>query len=147
VIRAASLVDLEATMTTRFMLLLATILLTAGCSTFNKAASYIPSFWDDNQSAAIIDVRQSIKNLDCEKPHLDQAYAIQQQIQWFRLYSESKGARQKDVLDLTEPLHQTAEDFYNRSKEQQGSVYYCEAKKSVLDIQASKAAEAVMRRF
>lgn len=119
----------------------------SGCASVQKASSYIPSFWDDNQSAAIIDVRQSIELLDCAKEHLPQVELIKNKIQWFDLYSESKGSRQQDVRKLVDPLYQTVNDFYSRSKDKPGSAFYCETKKTIMQTQSAKAAEAVMRRF
>ena len=115
-----------------------------GCANMYK---YIPSFWDDNQSAKIIDVRQKIHNIDCTKAQAPQATAIVQDIQWFRLYSESKGSLQQDVLKLVEPMEQTAQDWAKRSATQEGSKTYCEIKKKVLVGQIDRAAGSVLGRW
>lgn len=141
------LVDLEAITMNKIAVVLVLCMFLAGCSSLQKATSAIPSFWDDNQSAAVIDIRQSIELLDCDKNHAKQVEQIDLRIQWFELYSESKGSRQKDVLKLIAPLKLTTQDFLARSRKEQGSVYYCESKKSILKVQSEKAAEAVMRRF
>jgi hypothetical protein len=107
----------------------------------------IPSFWDDNQSARIVDVRQSVEQLDCAQPHAPQVKVIKDNIEWFEMYSESKGARQKDVIALVAPMKETVDDFYKRSVEKEGSKAYCEAKKRVMKTQASTAAEAILGRF
>lgn len=112
-----------------------------------QGCAMIPSFWDDNQSAKIVDVRQSVEQLDCTQPHAAQVKAIKNNIEWFELYSESKGARQKDVLALVAPMKETVDDFYKRSTEKEGSKAYCEAKKRVMKTQANTAAEAVLGRF
>ena len=122
-------------------------LLLPSCATIQSIGSHVPSFWDDNQSAAIIDVRQSIYNLDCEEAQAPQAEKILERIVWFELYSQSKGARQKDVLELIKPLKDSTADFVTRTQRGKTSVYYCESKKSILEIQAGKAAQATMRRF
>ena len=112
-----------------------------------SCAGVIPSFSDSNQSAAIIDLRQSIVNLDCKQPHLPQIIEIKKDIQWFKLYSEAK-PRQTDVLRLVEPIDQTTNDFFNRTVEKgDGSAFYCNTKKKILDEQSLRAAEAVLRRF
>lgn len=116
----------------------------SGCSTVQN---WIPSFWDDNQSAKIVDVRLKAERLDCEKEHLPQISAIRDDIQWFKLYSESKGFLQKDVIRLTAPMQETVEDFYKRSKETQGSKIYCEMKKKILVDQSRKAASAILGRW
>ncbi len=115
-----------------------------GCAAIT---SNIPSFWDDNQSAKIIDVRQSIAQLDCKQPHAPQVKRIADNIQWFDLYSESKGLRQTDVRKLIAPMKETVDDFYKRSVEKEGSAAYCEAKKKIMSAQAEKAASAVLSRF
>lgn len=116
----------------------------SGCSTVK---SWIPSFWDDNQSSKIIDVRQLIHNIDCDKSQLEQASLIQTDIQWFILYSESKGWRQQDVLKILAPMKETVDDWANRSKQKQGSKTYCELKKKTLKLQADKAATSILGRF
>jgi flagellar basal body L-ring protein FlgH len=127
--------------------ILLTLLLTAtltGCSTIQ---GWIPSFWDDNQSARIVDIRQKINNIECAKPHLEQAQGILKDIQWFELYSQSKGIRQNDVVRIVEPMKETAVEWAKRSSTQEGSKVYCELKKKMLVQQSSRAAEAILGRF
>lgn len=125
------------------MKILLTIVLAFGIT----GCAMIPSFWDDNQSARIVDVRQSVDQLDCSKVHAPQVKTIKNNIEWFELYSESKGARQQDVIALVAPMKETVDDFYERSTEKEGSKAYCEAKKRVMKTQAKTAAEAVLGRF
>jgi hypothetical protein len=113
----------------------------------NACAGFMPSFWDDNQSKKIIDVRQTVAHLDCAQPHLPQAQKIQHQLEWFQLYSESKGYLQQDVLILIKPMQETVNDFVKRSKTSQGSVAYCELKKKLLINQSATAAKAVLGRY
>jgi hypothetical protein len=126
-----------------FTTIMATLLLTACVS----IPIEIPSFWDDNQSAAIVSVRQAIENINCAEPHAPQAQAVQQKLRWFELYSDSKGSRQQDVLRLIGPMKDTIDDFARRSAEKQGSKTYCELKKSAMVNQASTVARAVLGRF
>lgn len=109
--------------------------------------SVIPSFWDDNQAVAVIDARQAVEQLDCSKPHAPQVKVIKDRLEWFDLYSESKGMMQNDVRALIAPMRETVDDFYKRSVEKEGSEAYCNAKKKVMKVQASKAAEGVLGRF
>lgn len=115
-----------------------------GCATVQ---SWIPSFWDDNQSRAIVDVRQSVAQLDCNTEHAPQVKRIKDQLEWFDLYSESKGARQQDVRKLIGPMKETVDDFYKRSIDKQGTKTYCEIKKKIMISQSEKAASAVLGRF
>jgi hypothetical protein len=115
-----------------------------GCSTI---VGFIPSFWDDNQSRSIVDVRLSIDSIDCSKPQLPQAEGIASQLKWFELYSESKGRRQQDVLRIVAPMQESVADWVKRSQEGAGSVGYCTIKKKLLQSQAKTAASAVLGRF
>lgn len=123
-------------------LALVSVIFVTGCANTYK---YIPSFWDDNQSAKIIDVRQRTHNIDCQQPQAPQARALVQDLQWFRLYSDSKGRLQQDVIELIEPMQQTAEDWAKRADG--GSAAYCEIKKKILITQADKVARAVLGRW
>jgi hypothetical protein len=115
-----------------------------GCATVQ---SWIPSFWDDNQSRAIVDVRQSVAQLDCNIDHAPQVKRIKDHLEWFDLYSESKGARQQDVRKLIGPMKETVDDFYKRSIDKQGTKAYCEIKKKIMILQSEKSASAVLGRF
>ena len=123
---------------------LSLVVLLTGCA---SVKSWVPSFSDPNQSARIIDVRQSVAHLDCKQPHAPQVKRIKDNLEWFDLYSNSKGWRQNDVLKLIKPMQETVDDVYKRSTEKQGSETYCEIKKKVMATQADKAASAVLGRF
>ena len=124
-------------------IILAVVVL-SGCA---QIKTWVPSFWDDNQSRSIVDVQQSIHQLDCDQPHLAQAARIRSNLEWFRLYSVSKGWRQGDVMRLTDPMWLTVDDFYSRSKVTQGSKAYCTIKRQLLIQQSDRAASAVLGRF
>lgn len=109
--------------------------------------SFVPSPWDDNQSLAIIDARQAVEQLDCTQPQAPQAKNIKDRLDWFDLYSESKGVLQNDVRALIKPMQETVNDFYNRSVEKDGSKGYCESKKKIMQAQASKVAKSVLGRW
>lgn len=117
------------------------VLMLSGCSTLTN---WIPSFWDDNQSASIINVRQKVEQIDCSKEQLSQIQSVAREIRWFQLYSESKGTLQKDVLRLVEPMKGTADDWVKRGE---GSKTYCELKKKILVDQSTKAASAILGRY
>ncbi len=119
--------------------------LLSGCAIGN----YIPSFWDDNQSQKIIDLRLNIERMDCKAQQLPQVSRIRDDILWFRLYSESKGSRQQDVVKLVTPMGETAEDWYKRVSAEgyKDNPIYCELKKKVMTEQAARASKAVLGRF
>jgi len=124
-------------------LILATVTLT-GCSAI---LSKIPSFWDDNQSARIIDVRLRAESLNCSEPQLAQIQSIARDLRWFELYSQSKGQRQTDVIKLIKPMQETVQEWEQRSVKQEGSKFYCETKKKIVIEQSKRAAEATLGRF
>ena len=123
------------------------ILSLAGLSGCSTVVGWVPSFWDDNQSAKIIDVRQKVENIDCKVPQLEQATTILNDIQWFELYSKSKGTRQNDVLRIVAPMKETTADWAKRSAEKEGSEAYCNLKKRALKLQAERAASAILGRY
>ena len=119
-------------------------LVLSGCATVE---SWLPSFWDDNQSARITDVRQRIESVDCRGDQAAQARAILGDLQWFELYSQSKGQSQRSVIKLVEPIKATAQDWLTRTKEGHASEQYCVIKQRILAQQAARAAESIMGRW
>ena len=129
------------------LVLIGLVALLPGCATFSfqSIKDQIPSFWDDNQSRSVIDIRQSVEKLNCKEAHAAQVKVIKDNIQWFVLYSESKGT--KDVITLVKPMESTVDDFYKRSLEKQGTEIYCDIKKKILITQSSAVAKTVIGRF
>ena len=118
----------------------------SGCASIQ---GLIPSFWDDNQSARIISVRLDVERVDCKTAQLPQVTKIRDDLAWFRLYSESKGSRQADVIALTKPMSETVEDWHKRVSLEghKDNPIYCDLKKRVLQEQSTRAAKAVLGRF
>jgi len=114
-----------------------------GCASIT---SVIPSFWDDNQSARIVDVQLAVERVDCANA-LPGVSRVRDDIEWFKLYSVSKGSLQKDVLAVIQPMQETAEDWYKRTQGGTASKTYCELKKSVMQQQSARAASAVLGRW
>lgn len=114
-----------------------------GCASIS---SVVPSFWDDNQSARIIDVRLAVERVDCANA-LPGVTRVRDDLEWFRLYSVSKGVLQKDVLAVITPMQETAEDWYKRTVGGTSSKVYCELKKSVMQQQSARAASSVLGRW
>ena len=115
-----------------------------GCA---AVKSWIPSFWDDNQSARIADVRLGIDRLNCAGDQLAQITRIRDDLRWFELYSTSKGSLQKDVIALIAPMQATVEDMHARNSKGQGSVIYCELKRTIMQQQAQRAAAGILGRW
>ena len=122
------------------------IALLQGCA---GLTGLIPSFWDDNQSHRIINVRLDIERVDCKTAQLPQVAKIRDDLAWFKLYSESKGGRQADVILLTKPMTETVEDWHKRASTEghKDNPIYCDLKKRVLTEQSARAAKAILGRF
>ena len=130
----------------KFLLIALTSIMLTGCAAIEQR---LPSFWDDNQSAKIIDIRLRAHNIQCDTVEIQKTHAdgLVKDIQWFLLYSESKGALQKDVIRLVEPMQQTVGDWAKRTATGEASRGYCEIKKKVIIVQADKAANSVLWRY
>ena len=129
----------------RKILIALTFLSLSGCSSL---MGYVPSFWDDNQSSKIIDVRLAVERIDCTSDHVQQQVgAVRDNLLWFELYSESKGRRQADVIALVHPMRETVEDMYKRYQNGGASKAYCEIKLRIMRTQGQRASEAVLGRF
>ena len=126
-----------------FFTLAISVMLT-GCAT---VSTWIPSFWDDNQSARIVDVRLGIDRLNCAGDQLAQITRIRDDLRWFELYSISKGSVQQDVIKLIAPMQATVEDMYTRSIKAPTSVTYCELKRTIMQQQAQRAAAGILGRW
>tara|TARA_R110000782_G_scaffold222009_2_gene309104 strand:- start:514 stop:891 length:378 start_codon:yes stop_codon:yes gene_type:complete len=121
-------------------LLLSAILL-SGCSA-------IPSFYDDNESKATIDVQYHVNQISCEEDYLgDLDYLgdiirIKQRVDWLKLYALGKGS--KDVHSMVELMSETVDGFYKKGIVSKG---YCSIKKKLLIKQSGDITAAIMGRF
>ena len=125
------------------IILTLTLLLT-GCA---SVQSWIPSFWDANQSSRITDVQLAVDRLDCAEDQLPQVSRIRDDLRWFELYSRSKGAVQQDVIKLIVPMQESVEEWHKRAHEGRGSKAYCELKRRVMQQQAQRAADGIQGRW
>ena len=112
-----------------------------GCASIK---SWIPSFWDDNQSAYITEARLSVERVNCALPQLPQVLTLSEDLRRFQLYSEAKGALQQDVLRVIEPMQTTVREWRDRGE---GSRVYCEIKKKLLAQQGERAAKVILGRW
>lgn len=113
----------------------------SGCAT---VSNWIPSFWDDNQSAYIIEVQMSVDMLDCAGAQQPQVMLLSQNLRRFELYSVAKGTLQRDVLRVIEPMQSTTKEWRDRGE---GSKTYCEIKKKLLAQQGQRAAKVILGRY
>lgn len=131
----------------RIILTLAFTLSITGCSTINGIVGLVPSFWDPNQAARITDVRMAVQRIDCAVPHKAQIQTAIDHVIWFQLYSESSGRRHQDVIKITDPLKITLEEWVKKADTPDSNAIYCRHKRGVAQLQAKRAAEAILGRF
>jgi hypothetical protein len=112
-----------------------------GCASLQN---WIPSFWDDNQSHYITEVRLSVARLDCGHAQVPQVSRLSEDLMRFQLYSEAKGTLQKDVLRVIEPMQSTVKEWQQRGE---GSRTYCELKKKLLTQQGERASKVILGRW
>lgn len=113
----------------------------SGCATVQ---SWIPSFWDDNQSDYIISVRLDVERINCAEPQTAQVERLREALRRFELYSQAKGTLQKDVLRVIEPMQSTVKEWQQRGE---GSKTYCELKKKLLTQQGERASKVILGRW
>lgn len=125
----------------KLLLILSVVSLT-GCA---GIMDMIPSRWDANQAKVVTDLRQSATNFDCKGDQRAQLANITRQVQWFELYSESKGT--KDVAKLGDTIKTTVKEFDERLDKGPVSPIYCDLKKKLFVQQTDIMARAVQGRF
>ena len=129
------------------MRIIIALILAVGLTGCASIQSWIPSFWDANQSSRITDVQLAVDRLDCAGDQLSQVRGIRDDLRWFELYSRSKGTVQQDVIKLIAPMQDTVEDMYKRNSEGRGSKAYCELKRRIMQQQAQRAAVGIQGRW
>ena len=122
-------------------LMLFSLMVLQGCA---QIQSWVPSFWDDNQSARIIDVRSRVESINCAETQRPQVDAVARELRWFEMYSQAKGTLQKDVLRVIEPMQSTVKEWRDRGE---GSKTYCELKKKLLTQQGERASRVILGRW
>lgn len=123
------------------LLAVISLLVLSGCA---QIQAWVPSFWDDNQSARIIDVRSRVESINCVDTQKPQVEAVARELRWFEMYSQSKGQLQKDVLRVIEPMQATVKEWTERGE---GSKTYCELKKKLLIQQGERASKVILGRW
>jgi len=124
------------------ILLLFVFCLLTGCGTIRDL---MPSFWDDNQAAAITNLQQATRHLDCKQSLAPQIQLISDRVEWLDIYSKFKKTR--DVAKLTVTFDDTLKEFSDRLATGPVSPMYCELKKKLFMQQADIIAAAIMGRY
>lgn len=124
------------------MKILTVILLMFSLSACNLTEE-IPSFYDDNESKAIVDLAFDIRKLNCSSTLVaHQIDAIDRDLTWLITYTELKSSN--DVYAVLLIMDSTLEGLQQKKAV---SGPYCEIKKRTLVQQSNAAAKAIFRRF
>jgi hypothetical protein len=119
----------------------------SGCIALAGISALLPSGWDANQSAAITDIQQKSKRINCKsevkllKKHLN---SLDERVEWLIIYSESK--KTDDVFNMTNVYNQTLKDMIKRVETKGISNSYCENKKTILVEQSYIISKALQGR-
>ncbi len=113
-----------------------------GCSTIKD---YIPVKWDSNQSSSITSIQMTTRNFDCKGDIAAQAKTLQQQVEWLKLYSESKPTR--DVIAPIRLMNDSVKELVDRTSKGSVSIMYCEMKKKIVIKQADIVAHTIHGRL
>ena len=121
---------------------------TENAGVVDTVKSWVPSFWDDNQSERAIDMVLYAHRINCESELVgDQVQQLRDSIDWFKHYSKAKGWQQADVVRVVEPISETVAGFEARIAEGKFSPAYCKIKTAILIQQTERAAEAILGRY
>jgi len=119
----------------------------SGCIALAGISALLPSAWDVNQSAAITDIQQKSKRINCKnevtvlKKHLD---SLDERVEWLIIYSESK--KTDDIFNMANVYNQTLKDMIKRVETKSISNSYCENKKIILIEQSYIISKALQGR-
>ena len=109
----------------------------SGCSTIMNT-----SFYDENESKAVVDMWVSVQRLDCASEQSSQQVgAIVDSKNWLKTYSLGKGS--KDVSEMVVIFEKSLNPMVGKDM----SEAYCNSKKKTLLNQSEKMTRAMMRRF
>lgn len=118
-----------------------------GCLALAGLSTLLPSAWDPNQSAAITDIQQQSKRINCKwkinevKDHLEY---LDEKTEWLIIYSETK--QTTDIFNMAQVYNATLQDFYKRVETKSMSNSYCENKKAILIEQSNIIAKTLQGR-
>ena len=119
----------------------------SGCIALAGLSTLLPSAWDPNQSAAITDIQQQSKRINCKwkidkvKEHLEY---LDEKTEWLIIYSETK--QTTDIFNMAQVYNTTLQDFYKRAETKSMSNSYCENKKTILIEQSNIIAKTLQGR-
>jgi len=124
------------------LLLILAVASLSGCASI---MDMIPSRWDVNQAKSITDIQQQAQRFDCKGDQVAQINALDQNIEWFVIYSKTKPTR--DITKLTDTLQKTVAEYKERASKGPVSPLYCDLKRKIIIQQTEILASSVQGRF
>lgn len=119
-----------------------TLVSLTGCASI---MDMIPSRWDVNQAKSITDIQQQAIRFDCKGDQVAQINSLDQNIEWFVIYSKTKPTR--DITKLTDTLQKTVAEYKERASKGPVSPLYCDLKRKIIIQQTEILAGSVQGRF
>ena len=119
----------------------------SGCTVLAGLSALMPSAWDVNQSAAITDIQQFSKRINCKSKMEDiqeNLYYLDERVEWLIIYSESK--KTTDIFNMANVYNSTLQDMITRTEKKSISNSYCENKKTLLIEQSYIISNALQGR-
>ena len=122
---------------------LSLVVLLSGCAAVGSISSFFPSKWDPNEAAAVTDIRQQARQLDCSDPVKlkQQLSSLQARVQWLELYSDSR--KNEDMTKITKVFDITLKGLADREG---SSKFFCESKVKIMIKESDAIATAAQGR-
>ena len=122
---------------------LSLVFLLSGCAAVGAITSFFPSKWDPNEAAAVTDIRQQARQLDCSDPVKlkQQLSSLQSRVQWLELYSDSR--KNEDMIKITKIFDITLKGLADRKE---SSKFFCESKVKIMIKESDAIATAAQGR-
>ena len=122
---------------------LSLVFLLSGCAAVGSIASFFPSKWDPNEAAAVTDIRQQARQLDCSDPVKlkQQLTTLQSRVQWLELYSDSR--KNEDMTKITKVFDITLKGLADRKEY---SKFFCDSKVKIMIKESDALATAAQGR-
>jgi hypothetical protein len=122
---------------------LSLVVLLSGCAAVGSITSFFPSKWDPNEAAAVTDIRQQARQLDCSDPVKlkQQLSSLQARVQWLELYSDSR--KNEDMTKITKVFDITLKGLADREG---SSKFFCESKVKIMIKESDAIATAAQGR-
>lgn len=122
---------------------LSLVVLLSGCAAVGSISSFFPSKWDPNEAAAVTDIRQQARQLDCSDPVKlkQQLTTLQSRVQWLELYSDSR--KNEDMTKITKVFDITLKGLADREG---SSKFFCDSKVKIMIKESDAIATAAQGR-